>query len=243
MDQTIQNSKNNNRFLDVDNFVGPLDLLLELIEQNNLSINRIVLSQVADQYLEYVEKNRIGLEELVGFLGVASKLALIKSLNLLPLSDKTAKEKEEEVSDFEQRVIIYAKFRKATKKIEKLYLKNPFFCRQYIHRLDQNSDNLKNLAIDKNGLRVVFEGVLNKLPNFSTLREETVSSRIEISSVIQSIFESITKSKKTSFFKFSKNMNRAEITLTFLASLELAKRAKVRLQQKNFLGDILMLEA
>ena len=242
MDRKTQSNKNNNRFLDVNNFVGPLDLLLELIEKNSLSINRIALSQVADQYLGYVEKNKIGLEELVGFLGIASKLALIKSLNLLPLSDKTVKEKEDEVSDFELRVIVYAKFRKATKKIEKLYLKQPSFFKHSHCKPNKNSSNLKNLNVNKEDLKVVFKRVLNKLPDFSILKKETVNSRIEMSSIIQSIIKGLTKSKRTSFFKFSKDMDKTEVVLTFLASLELSKRVKVKLQQNNFLGDILMLK-
>ena len=101
---------------------------------------------------------------------------------------------------------------------------------------------MKNLDISKKDLKVVFKRVLNKLPDFSILRKETVNSRIEMGSIIQSIIKGLTKSKRTSFFKFSKDMDKTEVVLTFLASLELSKRVKVKLQQNNFLGDILMLK-
>ncbi len=235
--------KNKNCFLDVKNFVGPLDLLLELIEKNNLSISRIALSQVADQYLAYAIKNKSGLGEIAGFLEVASKLALIKSLSLIPLNDENFEEKEKEASDFALRVFVYSKFRKAAAKIRKLYLKNPSFRRQFSTASFGKNTKLENLNVSPADLNSVFSELLNKLPNLSILKEETVQSRIEIGSIIKLIIGRIAKSKEASFFKVSQGMNRAEKVLTFLASLELARRTKVKLRQREFLGDILIFGA
>jgi segregation and condensation protein A len=236
--------KNESCFLDVNNFVGPLDLLLELIERNNLSISRIALSQVADQYFDYAIKNRVSLEELTGFLEIASKLALIKSLSLIPLHDASFKEKEKEVSDFELRVFIYSKFRKAALALKKSYSKKTCFARQMLLvKNDIKKQDLQDLNVQLEDLEIVFRKLLNKLPNLSILKEETVQPRIAIGSIIKLIVKRLVTSKKASFLNFSKDMNRAETILAFLASLELARRTKVKLRQEEFLGDILIFGA
>ena len=66
-------------------FEGPLDLLLQLIEREQLDITKVALASVTDQYLEYLEQlPRRPLAELVEFLVIAAKLLQIKSEALLP---------------------------------------------------------------------------------------------------------------------------------------------------------------
>ena len=70
----------------LNQFEGPLDLLLELIRQQKLDITQISLAKVADKFLNYViqEQNNIPLQELSDFLSIASRLLFIKSKTLLP---------------------------------------------------------------------------------------------------------------------------------------------------------------
>ena len=70
----------------IEQFEGPLDLLLSLIEEQKLDIVKLSLATVADQYLEHIKNNKeIHLENLSDFLSVAAKLILIKSKALLPM--------------------------------------------------------------------------------------------------------------------------------------------------------------
>ena len=98
---------------------------------------------------------------------------------------EAAKEREEEASDFERRVFIYSKFRKAAGAVNKLYLKSPSFCRGRSCEPTSMSHSLRNLGVKQEDLGTTFRKILNKLPNLSILREETVASRIEIDSVIK----------------------------------------------------------
>jgi len=65
--------------LDLDNFQGPFDLLLKLLDKQELEITEISLSKITDDYLDYIEKMDLTIEEMNSFLFVATKLSLDKS--------------------------------------------------------------------------------------------------------------------------------------------------------------------
>ncbi len=101
----------------LEQFEGPLDLLLELIEKEKLDITNLSLTKVADEYLSYIEdRENITLDSLASFLSVASRLILIKSRALLPLL-KFSEEEEEEIKDLEYQLAEYKKFKDLSKKI------------------------------------------------------------------------------------------------------------------------------
>ena len=115
----------------IEQFEGPLDLLLQLTEQEKLDITRVSLAQIADQYLQYISQaENITLQNLADFLSVASKLILIKSKALLPLLEFSPEE-EEEIKDLEHQLAEYKKFKEAAGGLN-LLLQNPlrFFSRE-----------------------------------------------------------------------------------------------------------------
>ena len=69
----------------IENFEGPLDLLCHLIDKNKMNINDIKLSEITDQYIEYINKmEEMNLEVTSEFLVMASTLIYLKSKSLLP---------------------------------------------------------------------------------------------------------------------------------------------------------------
>ena len=69
----------------IDNFEGPLDLLCHLIDKNKMNIYDIKISDITDQYIDYInEMERLNLEIASEFLVMASTLILLKSKSLLP---------------------------------------------------------------------------------------------------------------------------------------------------------------
>ena len=88
-------------------FTGPLDLLLQLVEKKNLAITELSLAQVTQEYVAFLnEQEEINPEDLADFLVIASTLLLIKSRSLLP-SLVLAPEEETEIMDLETRLKIY----------------------------------------------------------------------------------------------------------------------------------------
>ena len=105
----------------IDNFEGPLDLLCHLIDKNKMNIYDINLSEITDQYLEYLNAmEKMNLEIASEFLVMASTLLYLKSKNLLPKQE----EEEEEITEEEliRRIIEYKKFKEISKVFKENYL-------------------------------------------------------------------------------------------------------------------------
>ena len=92
----------------IDNFEGPLDLLIYLIEKNKMDIYDINLTEITDQYIEYLNAmEEMNLEIASEFLIMASSLLYLKSKKLLPKQEDEAEELTEE--ELIRRIIEYKK--------------------------------------------------------------------------------------------------------------------------------------
>ena len=101
----------------LDNFEGPLDLLCHLIDKNKMDIYDIKLSEITDQYIDYLKKmEEMDLDIASEFLVMASTLLYLKSKQLIP----NAVEEQEELSEEEliKRIIEYKKYKDITKKLK-----------------------------------------------------------------------------------------------------------------------------
>jgi len=97
--------------LDIQDFEGPLDLLLHLIEKQGLDITGVSLLAVTDQFVEHAHQIREHYAEAASeFLLVASQLALLKSRALLPQPEPD-EENEESLDDIAERLRLYAAFK------------------------------------------------------------------------------------------------------------------------------------
>ena len=99
----------------IDNFEGPLDLLIYLIEKNKMKIDEINLTEITDQYIEYLnEMEKLDLEIASEFLVMASTLLYLKSKNLLPKQEIEEEELTEE--ELIRKIIEYKKYKEISKK-------------------------------------------------------------------------------------------------------------------------------
>src|SRR3989344_3944693 len=122
----------------LDQFSGPLDKLLELIEEKKLEVTTISLATVTDDFLNYLkamadhEKHP---SVLADFVVVAARLLLIKSKALLPSLELT-QEEEMDIRDLESRLKIYQEYRNASVLLQKLWAESQqSFARQYLMNL------------------------------------------------------------------------------------------------------------
>ena len=118
--QNVLTLESNKYAIKIENFEGPLDLLCHLIDKNKMDIYDIRISEIADQYIEYINAmEEANLEVTSEFLVMASTLLYIKSKGLLP----TSVENEEELTEEQliQRIIEYKKYKEITKKFREGY--------------------------------------------------------------------------------------------------------------------------
>jgi len=225
----------------VEKFDGPLSLLLQMIEQEELDITQISLAKIADQYIEYLkEAVNIDPEEMADFLVVAARLILIKSKALLPY---LFPEEEEEIKEFENQLKMYQEFLAATKKVQAIIGKKHFmFCRPFNRKVLFSGDNFfappkKLVAAD---LAMVFNDLIGRIrPPEVNLDEKILEPKISIDDKIAQIRGSLFERIMVRFSKIIKlAQSKTEIVVSFLAMLELIKQKEVVVEQAELFGEI-----
>lgn len=222
-------------YIKLEQFEGPLDLLLKFIEEEKLKINEISLALVANRYLEYLNQaENLNLEELADFLTVAAKLILIKSRSLLPNLVFA-----EEEDNLEKQLKIYKEYYDASKRIEALS-KEPreSFCRLKHFRL-QEVKFIPPERVTKEWLKEIFTQVLKNLDFLQTLPQAAIERTINITEKIEFIKKIIFKNISVSFKRLLKESNnKTEMVVSFLAVLELVKQKVVTVKQDSLFEEI-----
>ncbi|MFA6183674.1 MAG: segregation/condensation protein A [Parcubacteria group bacterium] len=222
----------------IEQFEGPLDLLLELINKEKMDITNISLAQIADQYLDYLEKKEdINIMNLADFLTVAAKLILIKSKALLPLLDLSSEE-EDEIFDLETQLEEYRKFKLAAIEIEKIFNnKNQSFSRDNFIEIEPRFAPPEGIGARE--LAKIYEDILSQIPVLEKLEEERITKVISLKERIDSLKEMLTKKVEINFSELvKKGGDKVEIIVSFLAVLEMVKRRIVIVEQGEMFYEI-----
>lgn len=224
----------------LEKFEGPLGLLLQLIEKEEMDITQISLAKIADQYVEYIRKAiNINPEEMADFLVVAARLLLIKSKALLPY---LYPEEEEEIAELEQQLKMYKEFLEAAKKIDVMLGKKKFmFAREFNRKVILANINLFSppKSLKASDMKSVFNDLLGKIQPPEKLEEETLDKKINIEEKILSIQKMLIDRIKTSFDKvIAKARNKTEVIVSFLAMLELIKQRDIEVKQDGLFHKI-----
>jgi len=228
----------------IDKFQGPLSLLLQIIEKEELDITSVNLAKIADEYLEYIKKSsNILPESMADFLLLAAKLLYIKSKALLPYL--FTEEDQEEIEDLESKLKMYKDFVDLSFKIQKIIGRKKF---SFFRELPKNNRRF-NLLVEtffppKNvvaeTLKDQFQKILDKVDVLEeNLEKKTIISEISIEERILYIKNTIITRVKLNFTKILKEAkSKTEIIVNFLAVLELAKQREIVFDQTDLFGEI-----
>lgn len=222
----------------LEQFEGPMDLLLQMTEDQKLDITRLSLAKIADQYLEYIANaQNITLEHLANFLSIASRLILIKSKALLPLLEFT-EEEEAEIKDLEYQLAEYKKFKEAAKNLASLYNcpKESFSREEFLGR---SVIFFPPEDITANDLAKTFSKILGEIPALEKLEEEMVREVITLEEKIIHLQDTLREKVQTSFSEIVANAkDKIEIVVSFLAMLELIKQKLIHVEQGELFSEI-----
>lgn len=234
----------------IDNYSGPLEKLLELVEERKLGITEISLAKVTDEFLKYVKGlERVETPFLADFIVVASRLILIKSKSLLPDLALTAEE-EGDIKDLERRLKLYQELRPAMKVLARLWkskeraLSRPYFLHVGggVARAPGASVIFhpgKNLTLEAlvAGLGRLFDAVKSFELEGATLKEKMVSVEEKIKELVNRLLE-----QSELNFKHIAHAKKpvSEVVAFFLAILHLAHEQRVHLEQAQAFSDIII---
>lgn len=228
----------------IENFEGPLDLLCYLIDKNKMNIYEINISEITDQYIEYIsqmEKQKLAISS--EFLIMASTLLLIKSKGLLPNTENTD---EEEITEEEliRRIIEYKKYKEITSKLRELYKTYADTVYGKAEKLELPKQTLEK-TYRKEIIEELYRNVLENLEvkkniNAQNIEKIAIRDAYSVSSKVKEIYKALIKKPKIIFnkmFTVSKT-NKVEVVTAFTGLLELSRRNKVITEQNDLFGDI-----
>jgi segregation and condensation protein A len=227
---------NNKYQIKLEEFEGPLDLLLHLIEKEEMNISEVSLSNVADQFMEYVNTSEtLKPTEIADFLVVASKLLLIKSKILLP----SIEFEDDDTIDLERQLKIYKEYHEASKVIENMMKQENFTFNREKPLVVFTQKFSPPLKLKLKGLKVVFKELLLNLEPIINLPKDVIRKTISINEKINQIKNYILEKVNFNFNNLlSQKGSKAEVVVSFLAMLELVKQRTIKVNQSNLFTDI-----
>ena len=229
----------------IDNFEGPLDLLLHLIKESKVDIWEISIADIAEEYLAYIQRmEKLNLDIASEYLVMASELIEMKSRMLLPRQEKDVGEEEEEdpKERLIRRLVEYQKYKEVTKNFKELeslrqeyYTKAPDNLKEYVEEgVVPSSD------VTLEDLMLAFQKFLNRKELEKPLQTTVTKKEITVEERRKSIRDILTKRKRVDFFELFEVVTKEYIVVTFLAILEMAKKQELLIKQESDFSQIMI---
>lgn len=238
MDNIVQYNSEFTYTIQLDNFNGPLDLLLHLIKKHKIDIFNIPIAFITKKYLEYLEiMKQLNLDIASEYLEMAATLAYIKSRSLLPKpAINNFEEDEDPRSDLVEKLLHYQKI----KFIGMELFKNELLGRDVFTRIQQEIVLSRDVApANLTDIIFVIEKLIKKVPP-----QFNVDINIEKFSVVEKINQlrdTIPFNKMIDLNSIINNkFDKINIILTFLAVLEMCRLGMIKVFQHTF-HDMLMI--
>lgn len=243
--QNVLTLQSNKYAIKIENFEGPLDLLLALIDKNKMDIYDIKISEIADQYIEFINQaEEMNLEVTSEFLIMASTLLYIKSKGLLPKQVEDEEELTEE--QLIARIIEYKKYKEITSKLKENYL-------EFSNRLFKMQENIElpKQKLEKEYTKEIIPDIYNNLieknkvrlnQNAENIRKIAITDTYTVASKVKEMFKELLRKPKFVFNKMYtlSKCNKQEVVTAFSGLLELTRRDKVIATQEKLFGDIVV---
>ena len=227
----------------LDNFEGPLDLLCHLVDKNKMDINEVSISQITDQYIEYINAmQELNLDITSEFLVMASTLVYLKSKSLLPKQVEDEAELTEE--ELIHRIIEYKKYKEISKKLREyfeIYSKRFYKIPDKIELPSRKLEEKYSKDLIEESYKKLLERNKEKVnKNAVNIEKIAIVETVTVTSKVKDIFRELVKKPRFIFNKLcrTKQYTKLETVTAFTGLLELTRRNKVITQQEKIFGDI-----
>lgn len=222
----------------INEFEGPLDLLLHLIKQSEMDIMDIEIVKLTDQYLDYINNmEKFNLNVASEYLVLASTLTYLKSKALLPKKEEDDEDEEysETKEELINRLLEYKRYKEVTNAFKVLedarsniYTKTPSNLKEYKENSIQLSDDITIEDLVK-----AFKKYLERKELSKPLQTKVTTREISITERRHSIRNILREKKKVEFFDLFEEFSKPYVVVTFLSILEMAKEKEIVIKQEN----------
>ena len=228
----------------INDFSGPLDLLLHMVKKHEVDIYEVDLKIIIDEYINFINQNdKNDLDKMSEYLTMASELIHLKSKILLGFD-----EEEEEAfeinseEDLRTKLIEYEKFQKISDELRSLeinrqdyFTKTPENIRNYIPE-----DNNSNLQIDLRDLIKAFLDIKQRINYHKPLSTKITRKELSVKDKTIFIRDILSKRSKVEFSELFNDNSKEELVVTLLSILEMSKNNEVFLSQSRNFSKIIV---
>lgn len=231
-----------------ESFEGPFDLLLQLVAKQKVAIADLSITDIADQYLEYVDRMPdLDLDIASDFLLVAATLLELKAASLLPRDEPLEMAEFDDMTPEEARELLiarllaYKQFKNAAAELAARY-ESESLTHARAAGLEESflqlmPDYLEGVTL--HGLAVVCADLVHKREIFLLEADHVASAPISLELHVEGVYRLLRSKRRASFRELcASGAPIEELVVTFLAILELYKRGVIGLEQHDEFGDI-----
>lgn len=217
---------------------GPLFILWQLIEKYKVDIFDVSLSKITEDFLDYIEREGIPLEERSDFAQMAARLIYYKSRLLLP---NPGYEEDNDSSDdvlpreLVEKLLEYKKFQAASEILSDLESEmNRSFSREPLW--EEYEEGMDFLEVDLLSFLKAFRVFMDRNDNRNKM--VVPAENITIEEMIEKLEEKLKKEYEFYFFSWTNSFALIHIVVAFLAVLEMARLKKITVSQEDDYSDI-----
>ena len=231
----------------IDNFDGPLDLLLHLIKEQDIDIYDIKIEDITKQYLDYIKHMKeLNLEIASEYLVMASELIEMKSKMLLP------KKREKEEDDYEEdprellieRLLAYKRYKEVTSEFKDLELtRKMIFTREpdNLNRYAKEEESIEELGVAD--LIDAFNNLLKRKELDRPIATKITKKELSVDDKVNKIKNILRNKKRINFEEIFEVSTKEEVIISFLSVLEMVKKDEILLTQDgNFKNIVISLK-
>ena len=241
----------------LQDFEGPLDLLLYLIEKNKMNIYDIEISSITDQYMVYLdEASEVELDQMSDFIVMAATLLYIKSRMLLPKPNKVGEENEEDPrEELVRKLLEYKKVKYVSEKLSECQGESMQYCfRNKMAQMEVPDAPIPYDSILQDvSLKLLYDTFEQLMKQKEWDKKNKEERKIDQSILKKDTYtieqkssyirELIALEGRTTFYSIChKDMPKIELIVTFMALLELIHKKEVLVEQAELTSDIIIKE-
>ena len=228
----------------INDFEGPMDLLLHLVKENNIDIVELNVEEITEQYLKYIEEaEELNLDIASEYLTLAAELIEIKSMSLLPKKVVVEDDYEEDPREnLIARLIEYQKYKEVTKDLKELEEKRKHFYSKSPSNLKEFKENEEinygDLTMDL--LMDAFQKFLDRKEEEKPLNTKITKKEYSVSARSREIKDVLKKRKKVEFEELFEIVTKDYVVVTFLSILSMAKKGELIITQNDNFSKIVL---
>jgi segregation and condensation protein A len=230
----------------INDFEGPLDVLLHLVKESKMDIYEINISSIIDQYLDFIhslEDQNIDIAS--EYLVMASELVHLKSRLLINRVDDEDEPSDDELSinseeDLRNKIIEYEKYKMITKEFKELEEKRGEVFTKLPENIKEYMDEKIQGELDISELFNAYKQFIERQELLKPLNTKITKKEINIEDKIKDIRTILNKRKRVNFLELFTEMTKENIVVTFLSILEMSKNNEILLTQENNFSPIMI---